>query len=307
MVDILMATYNGSKYLSEQINSIVNQTYKNWMLYIRDDGSDDDTLNIIKEFSDKYPDKIILIEDNKSGLGAKNNFAELLLYSKNKYCMFCDQDDIWLNNKIEISINNMISAENLYGNRTPILVHTNLKVVDENLKILDNSYWKFQGLNGSNRKINKLMVENNITGCTMIINKALKEKIVNIPKYAIMHDWWIGLIASTLGKIVPIQESTILYRQHGNNEVGAKNINSIELLISKLNYSQINSSINNSIKQAKAFYKLYNTELNNTDKLIIEDFVNIKDKNFIIRKIIAIKNKFYKNNLIKKIVYLLFI
>lgn len=307
MIDILMATYNGSKYLTEQIDSIINQTYKNWTLYIRDDGSNDDTLNIINEFCNKYPDKIILIDDNKAGLGSKNNFAELLLYSKNEYCMFCDQDDVWLNNKIEISINNMINSESLYGKGTPILVHTNLKVVDKKLNILDNSYWDFQGLNGSNTTINKLMVENNITGCTMIINKALKEKVVSIPQNAIMHDWWIGLIASTLGKIVPIQEPTILYRQHENNEVGAKNINSINLLISKLNYKHINSSINNSIDQAKAFYKSYNTELNNTDKLVMKSFINIKHKNFIIRKIIAIKNKFYKTNLIKKIAYLLFI
>ena len=136
MIDILMATYNGGKYISEQINSILNQTYKEWTLYIRDDGSKDNTVDIIDDYCKKYPGKIIRIKDDKLGLGAKLNFSELMKYSKSNYCMFADQDDVWLNTKIEDTMNKMIEAENIHGKETPILVHTDLKVVDGNLNII---------------------------------------------------------------------------------------------------------------------------------------------------------------------------
>ena len=100
MVDILMATYNGGKYIAEQIDSILNQNYNDWKLYIRDDGSKDNTVNIVKEYIEKYPDKIILIEDGRRNLGPKLNFGELLKISKSEYCMFCDHDDVWMEDKV---------------------------------------------------------------------------------------------------------------------------------------------------------------------------------------------------------------
>lgn len=307
MIDILMATYNGEEYIHEQIQSILSQTYTEWILYIRDDKSTDKTVSIIRKFVEKYPNKIIFIEDDLGSLGAKNNFSQLINYSINEYCMFCDQDDVWLENKIEISMDAMKSGEKLHGNNKPILVHTDLSVVDEKLNLIDNSYWKFQGLNVENKTINRLLVENNITGCTILINKILKDKIVNIPKNAIMHDWWIGLIATIFGNIIVVSEKTILYRQHTKNEIGAKNIKNIKLLISKFKLNEIKLSINRSIDQANEFYEMYYRELNKSDRQVIEDFIKIKSNKMINRKLIAIKNKFYKHNIIKKIVYLIFI
>lgn len=307
MVDVLMATYNGEDYIEEQIESILNQSYTKWKLYIRDDGSTDNTLEIIEKFSAKYPKKIFLVKDDKKGLGAKGNFKELMRYSSNDYCMFSDQDDIWLKDKIEKSFEKIKSLEELYGIDTPILVHTDLRVVDENKKIINNSFWKYQNLNPNNIQLRKLLVENIVTGCTMIINKPLLNLSKNIPKESVMHDAWIALVASAKGKVYSLDEQTILYRQHSKNEVGAKSVKGIGFIQKNLNQEKINLSINNSIAQASKLYEIFNEELTERDKQILKTFKNIRKYGYLKRKYIAIKYKFYKNDLKRRLGYLIFI
>ncbi|MDD4782006.1 MAG: glycosyltransferase, partial [Tissierellia bacterium] len=129
MIDILLASYNGEKYIGEQIESILNQTYQDWFLYIKDDCSIDNTLDIALEYERKYIDKIKVIKSDIPSGSAKNNFFSMLPYSQNDYIMTCDQDDIWLPNKIELTFNKMKDVEKENSN-IPILIHTDLKVVD---------------------------------------------------------------------------------------------------------------------------------------------------------------------------------
>jgi len=110
-IDILLSTYNGEQYLRNQIESIINQTYKNWRLLIRDDGSQDKTIEILEYYLRKHKDKIVLIEDGQKHLGASKSFFRLLGYSDAKYIMFCDQDDVWLPYKIEKTYNKMKELE----------------------------------------------------------------------------------------------------------------------------------------------------------------------------------------------------
>lgn len=308
MVDILMATYNGINYIEEQINSILMQTYQDWNLIIRDDGSNDGTIDIIKKFKYKYSEKIIFIEDGKQGLGAKGNFAELLKYSKNNYCMFCDQDDIWIENKIEDTLKKMKELEFKYGNSTPILVHTDLKVVNENLNVINSSFWNYQNLNYRYKKINNLLVQNNVTGCTVLINKTLLGFSKNIPESCIMHDWWLAIIASCLGVIGTLNESTILYRQHGNNEVGAHRYKSIGFILNRVkNIKKIKESIESTIVQAELFNELFKDVIKDEDKKILEAFISLKKKGFFYKRKMVIKYKFYKSGLARCIGYFIFV
>jgi glycosyltransferase involved in cell wall biosynthesis len=222
MIDILLATYNGEKYLTQQIDSIITQTYKDWQLLIRDDLSTDNTVNIIKNYTCKYPDKIRLIEDNKRHLGLAQNFGTLLKLAQSEYIMFCDQDDIWLPNKIELTLNTMKAAGQTWPN-TPLLVHTDLKVVDETLMPIAESFWKLHRISPeSDCQLKKIIYRNIVTGCTVMINKKAKEISMPFPPEARIHDWWIALNVVKYGKIIHIAMPTVLYRQHIANLIGAK-------------------------------------------------------------------------------------
>ena len=222
MIDILLAAYNGEKFLKEQVDSIFSQTCKNWQLLIRDDGSTDATIQIIKSYIEKYPDKIRLIEDNLGNLGVAQNFGTILQQSKSEYIMFCDQDDVWLPEKIELTLNKMKESENLYPD-IPILIFTDLKVVDENLNIIAESLWSHHKIDPQRGSLLKNLTYCNIvTGCTVMINRKVKEFIFPIPEYVRIHDRWIALIVAKYGKLFLIPAATILYRQHPANVIGSK-------------------------------------------------------------------------------------
>ncbi len=222
MIDILLATYNGEKYLSQQIDSIIAQTCKDWQLLIRDDLSTDNTVNIIKSYTRRHPDKIRLIEDNKGHLGLARNFEALLESAQSEFIMFCDQDDIWLPNKIELTLNTMKAARQTWPN-APLLVHTDLKVVDETLKPIAESFWKLNRISPeSDCQLKKIIYQNIVTGCTVMINKKAKEISMPFPPEASIHDWWIALNVVKYGKILHMAMPTVLYRQHTANLIGAK-------------------------------------------------------------------------------------
>ncbi|UUW09495.1 glycosyltransferase family 2 protein [Flavobacterium plurextorum] len=221
---ILLATYNSQKFLEEQLASLQNQTNKDWILYIRDDGSTDNTLNIIEINKKQYPN-IVVLDDSNKGLGAMKSFFYLLENVDAEYYMFCDHDDVWLPNKIEISLANIIKAEFDHPNK-PVIVHTDLKVVNGNLEVIKPSFWKMSAIKPKIiQNENLIQVFNCVTGCTMIFNKEVKGITFPYVDQAPMHDWWIALQTIKKGGVVKhLEAATILYRQHGNNEVGARNI-----------------------------------------------------------------------------------
>ena len=136
MVTILLATLNGEDYLKAQLESIAAQTYENWQLVVGDDGSTDDTISIIEEFSEKHPDQVTIIKNDPPQGSAKDNFISLLRNSYGPYFMFCDQDDVWKPDKIYLTLQKMESLEARYGDKIPILVHSDLSVADSNLEML---------------------------------------------------------------------------------------------------------------------------------------------------------------------------
>ena len=220
-VDILLPTYNGEKYLREQLDSILNQTYKNIRIIISDDCSKDSTSEILKQYKEKDERIEIYIQENN--LGVVKNIEFLLKKVENPLYMLADQDDVWINNKIEKSVKKMEQED-------ADLVFGDLEVVDQNLKTMYHSFGDFMLLN---RKINKYInsykvnyLYNCVTGCTILSKKKFIDKILPLPinsKYVI-HDYWIGLVVSLNGKLAYMPEKYIKYRQHGNNQVGTNKI-----------------------------------------------------------------------------------
>lgn len=217
---ILLCTYNGEKYIKEQLDSLFNQTIQCFTIHLHDDGSTDNTLGIIKLYQEKYPGRIIVHKDSCSHQGAKNSFMWLLSKVDADYYMFCDQDDVWKPSKVRNSIRKIKVVEKNHPN-APVLIHTDLEVVGDNLKPISPSFWQYRGVNVDiSRKFEYLCFGNVVTGCTMIINKLARDISLPIHPMAPMHDYWIALMVAKHGIIDYIPQQTVLYRQHLYNVAG---------------------------------------------------------------------------------------
>ena len=309
MIIILMATYNGEKYISQQIDSILSQTCQDFVLYINDDNSDDNTYKIAYEYSSKYPEKVIVTKNNKNTGSAKHNFINMMIQHKNDYVMLSDQDDVWLPNKIEITYNEIKKCEAEYDASTPILVHTDLKVANNDLtKIISQSYKEAMNSDYNRTLLRNQIIQNTPTGCTMIYNRSLADLIINEPDYLVMHDWWIVLIAAAFGKIVPMDSQTVLYRQHNNNEVGAKDVRTLKYKIGKLvRYNEIKDALKNSYKQAKCFLSIFKDKLTDEQIKLLTDYSNIPNRTKMMRFITICRLGTFKTGFARKVAQVLFI
>lgn len=219
-IAILMATYNAEKYISEQIDSILNQSNQDWTLYIRDDGSKDDTQKIIDNYIEKYSNRIAQIDKGGGNLGCRDNFFELLLAVNSMYYMFSDADDFWLPEKIEWSMAKMMELETKYKD-LPIVIHTDMVVTDSKLKVISPSMWAAGKINPDKIKsYNYLGIHGYVGGATMMFNRKAKDVSLPINYNVFMHDLWIGLCVIKQGIVYSLHKQTLLYRQHGNNSVG---------------------------------------------------------------------------------------
>ncbi|MBL6904647.1 MAG: glycosyltransferase family 2 protein [Gammaproteobacteria bacterium] len=230
-IAVLLSTYNGERFLGEQLNSLLAQSYSNFILVVRDDGSSDGTVAILEGYALANPGQIHLLPRDDENKGASGGFAFLIDYVlQNKtaiglesaYMMFCDQDDTWFPDKIEKQVAAMIDAEADGDSAQAVLVHSDLEVVSEQNTVIAKSLIRYQGLEIERNSFENLVISNLVTGCTALINEALAAKALPIAANAIMHDWWLGLIAAAFGRIVYMDMPLVHYRQHGNNTIGAK-------------------------------------------------------------------------------------
>lgn len=280
MITILMAAHNGEKYISEQIESILKQTETSWKLVIQDDCSKDKTAEIAQKYEREYPGKIVFTGLKSPSGSAKKNFSSMLKFADTEYMMTCDHDDIWLPDKVEITLKKMHELEEKFGYDKPLLVHTDLKLVDEKLDVIYDSMFTRQKLDSRRDKFNNILVQNIVTGCTMMVNRALLAMVYEVPEQAIMHDWWFALIATAFGRISFVREPTILYRQHGNNEVGAKNAGSLRYNFNRmLNKEQSRSVLKDTYSQAKSFLETYKDRLTATQVEIAKAYISIPEYN----------------------------
>jgi len=301
---ILLATYNGAPHLPAQLDSLLSQTRSQWRLLVHDDGSTDETLTILKQYRDRYPDRITLLEDGIVCGGASANFAHLLSKADAEYLMFCDQDDVWHPDKIEKTLQTMKEMEAKYPGE-PVLVHTDLEVTDEKLRVLDESFWHYGYIDPHRDSFNRLLMQNVVTGCTVMINRKLASLALPIPEDAVMHDWWIGLVASRFGKIGIVEEATVKYRQHGGNSIGAKGYNALSALLKFYKAFTGNElylkHLRMNIGQAEAFLRRYREELDEKSVAMLKAFIDIESAPFWQRRWILLKYGLLKQGILRNL------
>lgn len=215
-INILLSTYNGERFLSQQIDSILNQTVQDWKLLIRDDGSSDGTIAIIKDYVKRDTRIVFCNEDTSENLGVIKSFHTLLTYEKADYYFFCDQDDVWLEDKLEMCL----KRAQAHDRDLPLMIYTDLQVVNQDLEVMIPSMIRTQS-HHANTELYQELTENTVTGGTAMINHALAQ-LWTVTDDLVMHDWYLALLACAFGELVYIDQPSELYRQHDANVLGAR-------------------------------------------------------------------------------------
>lgn len=252
--DVVLATYNGELYLEEQLRSIENQSLSPAHVYIADDGSTDYTKIIISKWTKSTTIPTTYLPPLKHRLGSIRNFERLLSISKSNYVMLSDQDDLWHSDKAINLISSIRILESHYGSNIPLLAFSDLQVVDSSGHVISSSFFRYQHLNPFNSDWNLIGLQNIVPGCSCVVNRKCIQLSLPFPDEVVMHDWWLALVASFSGKTIYYQRSTINYRQHINNVVGAKPFTALisQRLSLFVNHSLIDKYIGEPILQLKA-------------------------------------------------------
>lgn len=306
-IAVLLATYNGERFLKAQLLSIIENIRllkgdHEVDIIVSDDGSQDETVNIIQQVQHQYM-RIFILDISRKG-GAVANFA-FLLKNIDVYdiVFFSDQDDVWMSDKMNLFVAEFASQKD---KSIPMLVHSDLSVVDENLCMIATSMFRYQNLN-KKASFRQLVVQNSVTGCVMAINQSLLQLVQHsrIEK-SIMHDWYMALIASVFGEIRFIDKPTILYRQHGNNQVGAKLFSLRNLLVQMLNcrsqYCKVRQSILRTQKQAALFLADFRGRLPQREERYLSAYQYQKWKFYIRVKLMVLGYR--KHGWLRNMIYL---
>ena len=304
MTDILLSTYNGEKYLREQLDSLFAQNNNDFKVLVRDDCSNDKTLKIIEKYKDIYSDKIQVIDNNGTNLGSSRSFFELLRHSHSEFIFFCDQDDIWIADKLNLLM--QFYNENMLSSDKPVLIHTGATVVDKHLNVLKEQTVFFNKNNcGMEHSLIWQIFQNDVTGCTVMINSAMRD-IVNKIDFSqceiIQHDWLLALIAYLNDAKFYLTAETVKYRQHERNVVGVKR----QGLFNRMHLKLLNGISYKYYDQVATLLKCDCIEDAKTTRLLSE-FADLKNKNKMFRVFWHIRHRFFREGNILYKVYQLFV
>ncbi len=280
MVSILLAAYNGDKYLPQQLASLQAQTYEDFRILWQDDGSTDDTAALLRAASDGAA-RIRPGTQQGQHLGAAGNFLSLMVQDDAPYTTLCDQDDVWHAEKLARCMQAMQTAEARYGTDTPLLVHHDSRVVSADGTVLHESFFRHQGWDGSACTLPRLLVQNNVTGCTCLMNAALRRLVAEHAQAEklFMHDWFIALTAAAFGQIIFINEPLLDYRQHSTNALGASRTSLLRRGLAALRMPQkAKERIALTYRHARMFRDAYSGMLPENARSCLDRFIAIESQ-----------------------------
>ncbi len=293
-VAVLLATYNGERYVGELLESLFAQSCTDWHLIVSDDGSQDGTPDILQRFLARYPDRMTLLPPHAATGSSKENFLYLTDSAAGyDYYMYCDQDDVWLPEKIGLTLDKMKETEAGQAD-VPCLVHTDLEVTDAGMRSQHQSFFYSSFLDPARDQLRYLLVQNIVTGCTVMFNRALRDLCCMQTDHdrIVIHDWWIALVCAACGgRISFLPRATILYRQHGGNVVGAKDVRSLRYMMGYLGRIRKNrSSLRASQAQAMNLLETLDSRLGDRERLLLAEYGRLGEKGKIGRIRVIIRN-----------------
>lgn len=285
-ISVVMATYNGEKYLEQQILSILNQTVKPDEFIVCDDGSTDGTISLLEKFAQQNKLRYV-INDRQLGLIA--NFKKVVSLANNEnYIALSDQDDEWLPEKLEKSVELLQQIDN---DKVPCMVYSDLLLVDQNDNVLNTSFRDERGQSHYQYNLETLLLNNFVNGCTTLINPELKRRFAEIPDDVLLnHDSWMALLTFTFGKSAYIPLSLVRYRKHESNASITGDVKP------KSRYRSIMNELVDSLKgqktflaaefaTAQRFYNCYVDEMAEDKKNNFKKFLSLQHKPYIFKKL----------------------
>ncbi len=300
LVQIVLATYNGERFIRQQMDSILNNSFDDFKIEVCDDGSTDQTREIIGEYEKKFPDKVHL-HCNKKNLGYTENFLQGIKRTTAPYVMLSDQDDIWMEDKISITLAHMKKTEE---KGKPVMVFSDAVLYNSETEEPMGSFQKNSHFDTSKVDISHLLIENKCTGCTLMVNGNIRPYLEEIPEEARVHDWWMALICAAMGKISFLDKETLYYRQHSRNMIGGTGFGSyFANRLRSLREQRVR--LRETFRQGKAFYTIFEEQFSPGIKEMCRNFAALPEMGFFRRRYMCIKNGYLKSGLIRNLALLL--
>ena len=297
VVHIVMATYNGERFLREQLDSLLCQSYENITIEICDDGSRDGTLEIVREYCTK--DRRVTLHRNETNKGYVKNFLEGIKRSTAPYIMLCDQDDIWHRDKVERTLAKMKQTERAEKD-IPVLVYTDAMNYDSGTGRETGRFHETSHLHTKKVDTAHLFMENKCIGCTVMVNRSMQAYLEELPDEIRVHDWWLALIASHFGVIGYLSEPTLLYRQHSDNMIGGDTYH--DYVRDRLSKTEKQRAVlRQTYRQGAAFLKCFRSRMSEEQIRTAEQFAELETSGWVGRRRRVIANGFYKSGLVRNV------
>ncbi len=315
VVEIILPTYNGEAFLAAQVDSILGQRERNWRLLLSDDGSTDGTRAIIARYVAHHPHRMRDVSPPRAFHDVTRHVEYLLGLTRSRYIMFCDQDDLWLPDKIERSLSALRALEDQAGDRgtmTPLLVHTDLRVVNARLQPITPSLWQAAKMPPA-PTFGGLLFHNTVTGCATTVNRAAVECSLPFPSEAIMYDWWIALVVQGLGRMRALPGPGLLYRQHGSNLLGARALDGRSLAADVISgrapefYRLMRRRLLRTQRQTRAYLTRYEEALTPEVAAVAARYANLDRWGFYTRRRYALQDGYFDHWWVTKWMMTLFV
>ena len=285
---VLVAARNGERYIGEQLDSILNQTVPGIRILVSDDCSQDRTPQIAGAYAKRFPGQVQVWQRERPSGGAAAHFLELLSFAARmeeppEYVLLSDQDDVWFPYKAQRLLGQMKRTERegskgeMGRSQTlPVLVHSDLTVTDEKLKVIAPSFFAYQKVSPQRRALPQLLVQNNVTGGAVMLNRPLLELLKTPPQVCLMHDAWLAPVACCFGTISWVKEPLYYYRQHGANALGAEKGDSPEGFIRRLkDGGEARDNYRKMFGQARCLLEMYGDRLDEEQKAVLKAFIRL--------------------------------
>ena len=292
-IEVLLATYNSARFLRPMLQSLARQTERNFHLIVSDDRSSDDTVAILESMRDAFANPIEIRRREIPSGSAMANFAGLLEAATGDYVLLADHDDMWHADHVARAVARLRDLEARHGPATPILTHCDLRIINGAGHETGDTLWHLKSIDPAyGTRLNTALLNATVTGCASAMNRALVAQAGRVPTEAIMHDWWLNLVAAAFGVVDADPEPSVFYRIHGNNVSNPTRVSVTAMARRRAMVQVLRDKMARRLRQGQAFDRRFGESLSPAQQRILHDFTAIDGARFMRRRLLCLRGGF---------------